>query len=275
MKRKWLLAAAICVAIAFAGAARAFPGGGPPMRPPFIDALRQLNLSDAQRRAIRKVVIDHRGAFRGQRGRLHGGIERFIALDPQSADYSSEVQGFADDAATAVQKHFPALADMQAQIYEVLRADQRAQLGGLIRNARRPDVPSGPQGDEGAVEDGRGGMQQWMMPMIDELEPSDEQQARIRQILLQQRAQMQADGEAMREHLAQFASLPPDVADRPARLDALQKMFSEDARQRVLQMADTRARIDAELNEAQRQQLAAMARGRLDHGHPERFGPRR
>ncbi|MES2488238.1 MAG: Spy/CpxP family protein refolding chaperone [Pseudomonadota bacterium] len=107
--------------------------GGP------VAGLKQLDLSDAQRDQVRKIMQDHRKAsepLREEQKALH---KSFATLNPGSADYAKQVASLQDQSAKVARDRVKDIANLKGQVYAVLTDAQRAKWAEQKTNFRRHD----------------------------------------------------------------------------------------------------------------------------------------
>ncbi len=91
----------------------------------FIRAIKQLQLSDDQKRQIKSLVSAARASVKSE-----ALPDLSVLANPSDPNYASAVQAAKDRAASWVQ-HW---SDLQMQIYNVLTPDQKAQLPQVLSN---------------------------------------------------------------------------------------------------------------------------------------------
>lgn len=241
--RKTLIAASVALAGATAFVATVPAIAGVHRGGPMMEQIQQLNLSDSQRSEIRKILMSSRSTLKGEREHFHDRAIAFAELDPDGAQYGDKVQAMADEAAAKASELAPKLLELQGQIRAVLTPEQRTQLVDQVKNAdidSRMAMHSGP-----------------MMPMLEELNLSDEQWLSLRHIQQAQRDGHAGERAAMQAELARFAALDPDSAGYAKASAELTERFVQGARQRVMDAAEIQRQVYAVLTPEQRSTLVS------------------
>jgi len=242
--RKFIIATAIAAAGVLSVAtasqvAPAFAAGRP-----VLSALRSLDLSDTQRSAIREIVLERRSGANAEREKAVASVERFMALDPNSARYSQDVKALSSAIQQNTQDRVVKLGELQREIYGVLTPAQRQQVPQLIANARLDRA--------GDAINGR------VMRALDQLSLSDEQWISLRHIREAHKAQAQSEREAMRQEWIAFASLDPGTAAYDRQVAAMASTFGQRAAARTQEAASLQKQVYAVLTPEQRSQLISM-----------------
>ena len=100
------------------------------MPSPFMAALRQLNLTDAQHKSVESLLD---GAKQQNEASMAAERNSLAALgNPGDAQYATAVQAAKTLAATRIQRR----ADLETQIYNLLTAEQKAQLPQALANVK-------------------------------------------------------------------------------------------------------------------------------------------
>jgi Spy/CpxP family protein refolding chaperone len=89
----------------------------------FFRALKQLNLSDAQKQQIKSLVSASRQAAKAQ-----AAPDLSVLANPADPNYASTLQAVKDRAAARIQ-HW---SEVQMQIFNVLTPEQKAQLPQVL-----------------------------------------------------------------------------------------------------------------------------------------------
>jgi Spy/CpxP family protein refolding chaperone len=141
------LAAAILAAVAQAQAPPA-PAPGDPFAhyysSPTVAALRQVDLSDAQKQAVRQIVEGHQEELRGlyqSQGQLRRSLAR---ADPRAPDYDAQVGDIAQQAAALAAQRVQLAARLKSQIYGTLTEGQKIQLTTVLSTPRKEPEPPPP-----------------------------------------------------------------------------------------------------------------------------------
>lgn len=98
---------------------------------PLAHALKQLNLSDAQKGSVKQLLQQTRATLKPQREAVRADREALIAATPGSAAYTAAADKLATDAATAATAGVQARTAMVTQIYGLLTDAQKAQFATL------------------------------------------------------------------------------------------------------------------------------------------------
>jgi Spy/CpxP family protein refolding chaperone len=143
MRKFWLVAATLTAAAFFTGIVRAEPAEHAE-HASFMVRLDQLGLSDAQWLSIHKIMV----ARRAQSDAMHH-AERELwhsvqKLNPEGADYQTQVQAAETLAAQLAEQRVQSLAVLKQQVYAVLTPAQKARLAALPQPDREgPPPPPG------------------------------------------------------------------------------------------------------------------------------------
>lgn len=132
-------AAAVHADPAVAPTAAAAPGWHHGHHSPLLGALRQLDLSDAQKASIRQIFESHRASAKAEYAGYRAQHRAFAALDPAAPDYQQQVNGYSDQAAAAARQRTQEQAQLKSAVIAVLTPEQKAQLLAALANppARR------------------------------------------------------------------------------------------------------------------------------------------
>lgn len=234
-----VLAAASTIALT----AQALPMEAGGARPVFM-ALQQLDLTDAQRSEIRRVLLSHRGEVAGRREAARAVLTQFVSLDPGAPRYEAQLQELTDTVAQRTESRILRLGGLQQEVLRILTPAQRQQLPQMIRSANIDRYSSGGAGR--------------IIALADQLELADDQVVALRDI--RQQAQAEAGGrrEHLRDQLVRLVSLDPDAADYDARVQALAAEFRESAAGGALRAAGIQRQIFAVLRPEQRSKLLTL-----------------
>jgi Spy/CpxP family protein refolding chaperone len=101
---------------------------------PFMGALKQLGLSDAQKASIRQIFETQHAAAKAEHASFHQQQLAFASLDPASSDYQQQVNGFADQAAAQARQRTQDMAQLKAQVIAVLTPEQKTQFLSALAN---------------------------------------------------------------------------------------------------------------------------------------------
>lgn len=121
-------------------------GHGPrgPHGGPFLHALKSLDLSDAQREAIRGAMKSSWSSARAGDEALHALRHQAMTTAPTAPGRAALVNRLADAEADAARDRVQKLAALQAEVYGMLTDAQRAQLAEKLKA-----LPErGPQGEK-------------------------------------------------------------------------------------------------------------------------------
>lgn len=240
--RKTLIAASLAL-VGIAAVAATLPAvAGPHRGGPFAEQMAELNLSDAQRSEIRKIMMSQRDSMKGEREALRNQLIAFAELDPQAPQYADSVEGFADQAEARARELAPALLDLQAKLRAVLTPEQRAMVQTKVADADIEDRMKG---------------RNPMFGMMESLQLSDQQWLDLRHI---QQAQREASAEqraAAQQKLASFIALDPAAPDYATRSAELTEAFVQNMRLRVLTASQLQGQVYAVLTPEQRVALVA------------------
>ncbi|PTU31516.1 Spy/CpxP family protein refolding chaperone [Stenotrophobium rhamnosiphilum] len=113
--------------------------GGP------VAGLRQLDLSEAQRDQVHKIMLDHRKAsepLHDEQKALH---KSFASLNPGSADYAKQVAALQDQSAKVARDRVKDMANLKGQVYAVLTDAQRTKWAEQKTSFRRHDDKDHPK----------------------------------------------------------------------------------------------------------------------------------
>lgn len=109
----------------------------------FFAALRQLNLTPVQREQMRTIVFDAREAVRMERANAQqsGAAQRerddFAVLsNPGDPNYGRAVEQLKSRAAERVQKAIQRASDTEQKLYNLLTAEQKAQLPKVLADLK-------------------------------------------------------------------------------------------------------------------------------------------
>jgi Spy/CpxP family protein refolding chaperone len=94
-------------------------------------ALNKLNLTDAQRASIRQIMQTSFAQNKTQRQALRQQRSAFESMTPDQVGYQAAAASLAQAEGSAAQAHVQQRATVRAQIYAVLTASQKVQLGTL------------------------------------------------------------------------------------------------------------------------------------------------
>lgn len=216
---------------------------GPMAGGPLMEAIEQLDLSDAQRKELRAIFKSHRDQAKAEREQAAEGRKAFAALDPDSPRYAAQVEELANEAAQKIRVRIPGLAEVHAEVRAVLTEAQRQQAIERIRSV-----------DLQKLSEARSGH---LLAMFEDLDLSDEQWLALRGIRARREAGAGGDREQMQERIARFLSLDPAAADYQAKLAALSEEFAEAAKRHVHAFAQVQKEVYAVLTPSQRSELIA------------------
>lgn len=91
----------------------------------------QLNLSDAQRTQIKQLTQQDFAQAKPQMQALRQARQAFEAATPGTSDYQTAASNLAEAEADAARTRTTNLANLRAQVYQVLTPAQRTQLASL------------------------------------------------------------------------------------------------------------------------------------------------
>lgn len=91
-----------------------------------LHALRQLNLTPAQRQSVQSILATARQQLRDERG--DPGADFTVLANPGDPNYATALKAAQDRAVARIQ----AVSQVEQQIYAVLTADQQAQLPTVL-----------------------------------------------------------------------------------------------------------------------------------------------
>jgi Spy/CpxP family protein refolding chaperone len=132
----------ILAPLALLGAALAMPvlaqtpheGGHEGGHMPFMHALHQVGLTDAQKTSIHQLMENHKADFtkaHESESQIH---QSLMTLDPSASNYDSQVSELAQQGATLATQHVQLMATIKREIYAVLTDAQKTQLNGILAN---------------------------------------------------------------------------------------------------------------------------------------------
>jgi Spy/CpxP family protein refolding chaperone len=113
---------------------------------PFMGALKQLGLSDAQKASIHQIFEAQHSAAKAQHSAMRAQHLAFAALDPSAADYQQQVNSFADQAAADARQRTQEMAQIKAQVIAVLTPAQKTQFLTLLANPPKHTFSAPPAG---------------------------------------------------------------------------------------------------------------------------------
>ena len=148
MRKNLILGLALSSALAigsFTVAAQSAPGpggpggwghhGGPGGHHGMMD-FHKLNLSDAQKASIKQIMKSSFGQGKGQRQALRQQREAFEAMKPTDAGYQSAAAALAQAEGAATTARVQQMANVRAQVYNVLTPAQQSQLAAQKAQAQ-------------------------------------------------------------------------------------------------------------------------------------------
>ncbi|BFI95770.1 MAG: ATP-independent periplasmic protein-refolding chaperone Spy [Rhodanobacter sp.] len=137
MRKNLILGLALSSALAigsFAVAAQDGPGpggwghhGGPGHHGMMMD-FHKLNLTDAQKASIKQIMKSSFEQGKGQRQALHQQRQAFEAMNPTDAGYQAAATALAQAEGAATTARVQQMANVRAQIYNILTPAQQSQL---------------------------------------------------------------------------------------------------------------------------------------------------
>ncbi len=133
---------------------RGMKGG---MRGGFGGPFRQLNLTDAQKEQMKQIATRHRETAKAKRGNMGRGEGRRGGFDPSTGVFDeAAVRAAAQARANAHVEQEVAHARMMSEMYNVLTAEQKAQLATARqqREQKRQERRQNRQGRRNAVTPG-------------------------------------------------------------------------------------------------------------------------
>lgn len=105
-------------------------GGPMEMMDPFMRALRELDLTSAQRDKVHDIM---EAAHKSHEGQMKSMGENLVAIgNPGDPGYDAAVQAAKDRSAAMIQHH----SDIDKQIYNELTADQKARLPKVLADMK-------------------------------------------------------------------------------------------------------------------------------------------
>lgn len=145
MNKTFIASAALALTAVFSTAVRAQNVAAPPLdtapyhlhhrdRSPFMAALKQLDLSDAQKASIHQIFESRRSTAKAEHVGFREQRRAFAALDPSAADYQQQVNSFSDQAAANARQRMQDMAQIKSQVMALLTPAQKAQFLSLLAN---------------------------------------------------------------------------------------------------------------------------------------------
>lgn len=101
-------------------------------RSPFVAAMHQLNLTDAQKSQLHEMMHAAHGEMKQQFQSLQDARLAFDRAVPGTADFSMAQQNLLQAETTALQAHMQFEATMHTKAYAVLTDAQKAQLATIL-----------------------------------------------------------------------------------------------------------------------------------------------
>lgn len=234
-----------------------------PARGPVLETFRQLELSDAQRSAIRDRLRSHRDSLEYHRRAMQAQKQRLLSLDAAAETYESEARAFADQAAVLARQRVQDMADLRRELAAILTPEQRAQALQSMQDR----LAQGP-GERATQwrQAGRERLTRW----ADELALSEDQRGELRRLLEDFQARSAPDRVAMRDEAASLLTIDPESADYDGAVQGAAARSADRARDRALRLVELRGELAAVLSDEQRDALLQ----RLERG-PRHSMPRR
>ena len=97
------------------------------MRQPLLRAIRQLDLSDAQKQSVQSLM---KSAREQNRARTRDSSQSLAQVNPGDPAYAAAVQKAKTDAINRIQQR----SDLDVQIYALLTSEQQAKLPEVLKN---------------------------------------------------------------------------------------------------------------------------------------------
>lgn len=114
---------------------------GPHAGGPFLQALRSLDLSEAQRSSVRTAIQASVDAERSQHAATRELRHKVMIATPDSAGYGALVNQLAEAEANAARDRVQKAAALKGELYAMLTAPQKAKLAETLKNLPPPPAP--------------------------------------------------------------------------------------------------------------------------------------
>lgn len=108
---------------------------------------RALDLSAEQKAAIEEIYSASQAQRNEAASQRRSARQAMMALNPGDADYQEKVAALAKQQAALVENKVLAHGDMQAQVYQILTSEQRAEFEDLKQAASERMARRGPRFD--------------------------------------------------------------------------------------------------------------------------------
>jgi Spy/CpxP family protein refolding chaperone len=109
-------------------------------------ALKQLDLSDAQKASIKQIFQTQHAAAKAEHASFRQQQLAFAALDPSASDYQQQVNSYADQAAAKARQRTQDMAQLKSQVIAVLTPAQKTQFLSLLANPPVHTHAASPEG---------------------------------------------------------------------------------------------------------------------------------
>lgn len=109
---------------------------GPGMDGGFGRALKQLNLSDDQKKSVKDIFTAARPQFDSMRQSMHTMVESLSNTMPDDPNYAAVVEQATRDSQQLAASMVRQASDLKTRLYGVLNADQKSRLPGVIQQMK-------------------------------------------------------------------------------------------------------------------------------------------
>ena len=108
------------------GPGEMFGGFGP--------ALKQLNLTDAQRQSVHSIMAAEHPQMQKMHEQMHTMLQTFETTLPDDPNYATVVAQATTQSQEMAAQMVKHMSDVRSQVYELLTADQKKQLPGILKS---------------------------------------------------------------------------------------------------------------------------------------------
>jgi Spy/CpxP family protein refolding chaperone len=108
------------------GPGEMFGGFGP--------ALKQLNLTDAQRQSVHNIMAAEHPQMQKMHEQMHTMLQTFETTLPDDPNYATVVAQATTQSQEMAAQMVKHMSDVRSQVYELLTADQKKQLPGILKS---------------------------------------------------------------------------------------------------------------------------------------------
>lgn len=108
------------------GPGEMFGGFGP--------ALKQLNLTDAQRQSVHSIMAAEHPQMQKMHEQMHTMMQTFETTLPDDPNYAAVVAQATTQSQEMAAQMVKHMSDIRSQVYAVLTADQKKQLPGILKS---------------------------------------------------------------------------------------------------------------------------------------------